>query len=95
MPLQILNLLILKTLKMAELGIFAEIYPQIMSIYDAPKAKIELTYNRRGRQRAINYWNRRKNAGFGHKNFMCYGPASLYRILNQSILGAVTIDSMI
>lgn len=45
--------------KMAELGIFAEIYPQILSIYDDSNEKINLTYERVG-DRYKNYWNRRK-----------------------------------
>ena len=44
---------------MADLGIFAEIYPQILSIYDNSNEKINLTYERVG-DRYKNYWNRRK-----------------------------------
>lgn len=45
--------------RMAKLGIFAEIYPQILSIYDDSEEKINLTFSRVG-ERAVNYWNRRK-----------------------------------
>lgn len=73
--------------KMAELGIFAEIYPQIMSIYDDPEAKIELTYNRVG-QRAINYWNRRKMQDLGIKISCATDLPLVIQDLGQSILGA-------
>ena len=45
--------------EIAKLGIVGEIYPQIMSIYDDPAAKIRLTNEHVGTNRAENYWNRR------------------------------------
>jgi predicted amidohydrolase YtcJ len=47
--------------RMGKLGITAEIYPQISSLYDYDE-KVELTERLVGKNRAKNYWNRRKMA---------------------------------
>lgn len=44
--------------RMAELGVKAEVYPQILSIYDDSAAKIKVTHDRVG-SRSHNYWNRK------------------------------------
>lgn len=46
-------------IRMSNLGIHAEIYPQILSIYEDSTEKIELTNERVG-NRSKDYWNRRK-----------------------------------
>ncbi len=50
--------------RMGKLGVVAEVYPQIPSLYDAAE-KIKLTDERVGAQRAKYYWNRRKMANSG------------------------------
>ncbi len=50
--------------RMAEIGVIAEIYPQIMSIYDREE-KLSLIEERIGKERGKNYWNRRKMADCG------------------------------
>jgi predicted amidohydrolase YtcJ len=47
--------------RMGKLGITAEIYPQISSLYSYDQ-KVELTEKLVGKSRAKNYWNRRKMA---------------------------------
>lgn len=50
--------------RMGKLGVIAEIYPQIMSIYDRDE-KLELIEERIGTERGKYYWNRRKMADCG------------------------------
>ena len=45
--------------RMGKMGVIAEIYPQIMSLYNR-EDKIKMTYDRIGENRAKYYWNRRK-----------------------------------
>lgn len=47
--------------RMGKLGIVAEIYPQISSLYSYDE-KVEITQRLVGKARAKNYWNRRKMA---------------------------------
>lgn len=50
--------------RMGKLGVIAEIYPQIMSIYDR-EDKLALIEERIGAERGKHYWNRRKMADSG------------------------------
>lgn len=50
--------------RMGSLGVIAEIYPQIMSIYNRDE-KLALIEERIGRERGKYYWNRRKMADSG------------------------------
>ena len=50
--------------RMGKIGVIAEIYPQIMSIYDRDE-KLDMIQNRIGTKRGKYYWNRRKMADSG------------------------------